>query len=424
MRAAFPFVLVSAVLLPTTLGEGTYELLTYNARLTRTGIVPHYTERKKTLLQELPKLTADVVCLQGVWLDADIVELADAAKSVFPYYHRLSPTPMSKPPCPISNLLAARQCADGRCDLSAGGIAGAASCLAKNCESQLRSLPQACVNCALNTAPADLINCGLSPKPSFPTTHGLLLLSKQRLTNKIERNYTRQLSGDVEVPPRGYIAADVDNIGTVVCTQLEDYGHPDIFYVGAKVYTSAKDEQSSSIQVLLNSTFIKNRGSETPVYLLGNFNHGPFINATLAPLYSDLYNVIVGAGFVSPAVSMLKKCSVCKSNELANFDSFVNVTIYSGFLIDHVYVPANLANKIVSVERKFVGNATGLAYPLSDHYAISVVTSNEFKFPTTPPAATTTPAGTISPTGASFRPSINVFVVVLVWAAAVAGKLA
>ena len=120
--------------------------------------------------------------------------------------------------------------------------------------------------------------------------------------------------------------------------------------MGAKVYTSAKDEQSSSIQVLLNSTFIKNRGSETPVYLLGNFNHGPFINATLAPLYSDLYNVIVGAGFVSPAVSMLKKCSVCKSNELANFDSFVNVTIYSGFLIDHVYVPANLANKIVSVE--------------------------------------------------------------------------
>jgi hypothetical protein len=47
---------------------------------------PSYTDRKTMITAEIPKINADVLCLQGVYRDSDKRALAQAASSAFPYF--------------------------------------------------------------------------------------------------------------------------------------------------------------------------------------------------------------------------------------------------------------------------------------------------------------------------------------------------
>lgn len=112
-----------------------------------------------TFYLQLADSSADVVCLQEIWRQQDILDIANTSRSRFPYYHSFNSMGMRGQKVPISNtapcdvldfLRAYTQCLNKSCLTAfSQGIAAGVSCAFVSCKLYMQSLGQYCVNCML-----------------------------------------------------------------------------------------------------------------------------------------------------------------------------------------------------------------------------------------------------------------------------------
>lgn len=105
---------------------------------------------------QLANSLADVVCLQEIWLQQDIMDLAYAARSQFPYYHTFDPTGTPGQQVPIPQTAPCQGnafspfllCVNASCSQQLSqGLQAVIICSIAFCDSHLSALSQQCLNC-------------------------------------------------------------------------------------------------------------------------------------------------------------------------------------------------------------------------------------------------------------------------------------
>ncbi|XP_065843019.1 uncharacterized protein [Oscarella lobularis] len=358
--------------------NSTVELTTFNAA--SAAFLSLWRERLSALLTELPKSTASVLCLQEVWLETDLLAVVNATSDAFPYHVRLETHPSATPPCDAIALQTALACTQTRCPSEAGDSVsvGLLFCgmLEENCRSELRALGQRCMNCLVLGNPItglfnDPLSCLGDTGVSYASTNGLLLLSKIPLRNAVADSFNIA-AGEIQVVTRGYLSAEVENLGTVICSHFPTYhGTPEDPYIGPVEFESVEEEQNAYFQQLMNRY-----SSKSPLFLIGDYNHGPSIGDAIAAAYPRVYEEVLARGFISPAVTKVGLCTFCSENVIISSDyipgTLVNrSTNATGVLIDHIYIPSQLSSNVMGA-RRIYDSVLPLGVPLSDHYGMSV----------------------------------------------------
>lgn len=377
---------LSVVLYWCSSASSHYKLVTYNAGLTPSNLVPEYKARKQALMTMLSGSSADVVCLQEAGLQQDILDIAYAARNQFPYYFTSNPTgtpggivPLpSQPPCQKDNFVESLQCAKNNCKMMYNlfGVMGLALCYFSSCRSHVSRLEQDCINClmSLNTdhKPPDVFahiqqQCLDEPTQNYETNYGLLLLSRHELKNKAIHIYHPD---SLTVIPRGYLAAEIENLGPIVCTHLTTQ-IPLLGYFGPEQFTSYKQLHSNEVQQLLQA-FPANQNGCPPV-LMGDFNHGPAIAESQA-YFADSFRTVLNAGYRSPYTEKSSQCTWCTSNPLVAKASLSTAILGRSGIIDHIYVQNE--RSVSGIEEVYkdaaaVPTAVG-PRPISDHYGVQL----------------------------------------------------
>ncbi|XP_065841974.1 uncharacterized protein [Oscarella lobularis] len=373
----------SSSLNAASLDDDVVELATYNTGLLPT--IPRLGERFEALLNELPKLTADVLCLQELWTEAVLLAVVDASSSAFPYRLRLETHDSASPPCNRDALRAAFACAAETCPRSSAASRRVpvelflCALSDANCRRKFHRLGQRCMNCLILGPSFELpdhpFSCSEDASHSYSTTNGLLLLSKRPLLNTIASNFTWTGSDDVELITRGYLSAEIDGVGTIVCTHLPTYYSTlEEPYIGPSQFKNIKEEHVADIDVLF-SRYVENRRRThlPPVVFMGDFNHGPVIGQSVAAEFPELFQEVIERGYVSTPATRREGCSYCKSNSIVPRDYLPGTetnasTSAVGVLIDHVYFPSEIDFDYLEIKKLDVSSEG----PLSDHYGISV----------------------------------------------------
>ena len=108
--------------------------------------------------------------------------------------------------------------------------------------------------------------------------------------------------------------------------------------VGPVEFNSIEEQQNAYIQQLMNRY-----SSKSPLFLMGDFNHGPAIGDAVAAEFPQVYQNVLDQGFVSPAVTRVGLCTSCLDNSLKSTGS-------ANVLIDHVYVQSQHASNVVDAK--------------------------------------------------------------------------
>ncbi|XP_062507724.1 uncharacterized protein LOC134184123 [Corticium candelabrum] len=382
-------------------GASSYTLATFNVDLVPNTDVLGYSERRDAFLQEVRKSTAYILCLQGLWLKEDIKAAIDSASN-FKYFHKLpvftdvqgfNILKRTVSPCDFGKVLVLQ------------GLPGILECTTVN----------------------------VASVSYYPSTHGLLLLSKLPLLNKFQGNFS---NGQLTFLTCGYIGAEVQTIGKVVCTQLT--GYIPGAYVGPSLFSSYEQEQASQVDKLLK-TFPFLDSNQT--LLLGGFAHGPTIDRSIIGTFSRQHKMMIHECYISPYANKTRatgECTVCFGNPLAeparrvitsvfsNVDlnnstdvsslkaeltqnnvvdfnilyyltrtnalNFSDPSLYQrinsgnatsstfdtnpyGFIVDHIYVPQTIVMNVLEARRIWnssIVNVVDTTVPLSDHYGIEI----------------------------------------------------
>lgn len=174
-----------------------------------------------------------------------------------------------------------------------------------------------------------------------------------------------RLEGDLN--PRGAIYARLrtEALGDVdaFCTHLT----PDISDLTPPEGRTWGDVHAGQVKALASWIDAKSDGSR-PILLLGDFNSGPPISATITSRFAEDYARLVARGFVNAYVTPKAECTFCDANPLNGGVGD------EGSVIDHVLTKAFLGK--IAVERVFVdpielrvaGKVVRGAY--SDHYGL------------------------------------------------------
>jgi endonuclease/exonuclease/phosphatase family metal-dependent hydrolase len=228
--------------------------------------------------------------------------------------------------------------------------------------------------------------CLLLPSDYYPINHGLLLLSKQPLNKKRIHSYHGHA---VALKTEGYLAAEIDNLGPVVCTHLTtSRGISE--YFGPQEFKSYEEIHRNETMQLLQDFPIDQQG--LPPILMGGFNHGPNYSEGVTSGYLASHQLLLDAGYESSYLNEVNQCTRCAKNPLIR-------NMMKSVIADHVYVKKG--QNVSKSQRVFDDNAavtttTGL-YPLSDHYGIQITYSAEGADATTLPPTTSSPVFVIEP---------------------------
>ena len=126
------------------------------------------------------------------------------------------------------------------------------------------------------------------------------------------------------------------------------------FAVGPVEFESVEEEQNAYFQQLMNRY-----SSKSPLFLIGDYNHGPSIGDAIAAAYPRVYEEVLARGFISPAVTKVGLCTFCSENVIISSDyipgTLVNrSTNATGVLIDHIYIPSQLSSNVMGARVFFI----------------------------------------------------------------------
>lgn len=328
-------------------------LMTYNLGLVR-GSVGFVEERFPKQISALKRHTADVLCLQEVWTDADSDRLRDELHETYPYSFRYRTVDASESmtPCGIWPVVTLDRCVKKSC--RSKGIP-ATSCVVGECESEYRALSQECQRClAANTvAPW---RCAVFGAKSYllEGRNGLLLLSRQPIANARYRSF------DTALVKRGVIEADIDDTH-VQCTHLS----ADLSVVPYPRHASFQnwsDEHRAQFAKLGESA-----PSDRCTIVLGDLNSGPDekqLKGAWATNFSELERLGYRSLWRAP------QCTWCRQNLLTGAEHDTQ--------IDHILFKS-CAYTTYRYRRMFdepvdITTSEGVSkkVPLSDHYGVLV----------------------------------------------------
>jgi endonuclease/exonuclease/phosphatase family metal-dependent hydrolase len=306
--------------------DGDVSFVTYNAGLA-VGFVPGASTRGADTAAAVAALDADVVCLQEVWLPADVAAFEAAAASAFPHVYFPTPAPVVdiEPACDDGELDTLLQCFEDNCvDVC---IDDQAECLLSSCALPFAGLPPDCGGCVQANVGGtpDTVReaCESSTvRYAYGGSFGTGLLSKFPLIDPGHEDFESTTNR------RGVIHAVLDAPGAdldVWCTHLAADLSP-IPYTGASASWAAEqaDQIVGSMEIIDAAAF------DGDVVWLGDFNTGPDIPGGEEELPEN-YDLIVGAGFVDPYVEQDQPCTFCADNPIVTSTG-------DSRTIDHVFV--------------------------------------------------------------------------------------
>lgn len=315
-------------------------VIAYNVGLAE-GYVPYAPQRRPGLLEAIPKLNADVVCLEEVWTQADATAVISAAASAFPYSYQvqLEDTTVGPPGCPPESEEVAQLsvCATSKC--GAKDSAGLGPCVLGECDAEFKAVPPSCVECLAANLGQDLEtilrSCTTGSARYFAKgANGLVLLSKYPLEN---RTHLAMTSTNTQ---RSVLGATVDLPGVgktdIYCTHIAADLEKQLPYAGP--YKSWGGENLAQLDAIFAQ--IEATKQTEQVLLMGDLNSGPAIPPDIAAELPDNYQHIIDAGWRDwPGTDAPAQCTFCPENTLVSDTSV-------GVLIDHVYgkgIPAAFA---------------------------------------------------------------------------------
>lgn len=339
------------------------ELVAYNAGLAE-GFVVGTADRTPKVAAALADLTADVICLQEVWLPDQVAAIKAATSSAFP--HSIFPDPLapptsSEPACAEGDLNNLLTCAENSCsDVCNDQLV---ACVFDNCALPFIGLPKSCQGCVqaeVGGTPAEIRETCESQGTSFAygSSFGTGILSR----HPIAANEHRVL--DSTTNRRGVIYASIDHPDgafDVFCTHLTA-----VFELIPYPRETGSWAGEQALQIEEIGAFI-NDVSTGAVALLGDLNTGP----TATP---DNWAKVKALGLDTPYIDDGGDCTYCATNPILARDGstandIIDHVLTRGFG-DHVSTARVLDGEITteSCGESFTG-------ALSDHYGVSLTTT-------------------------------------------------
>ena len=150
-------------------------------------------------------------CLQEIWLSGTQFKIRDGICSIYPHVVMAAELAQDTngddgiPACDSHSMDMYENCSAVHCPSLSFSI----YCMVKNCLSTLRQLPRYCMACLLFGPPHGQ-SCLTTPAEQYwSTSSGLMLLSKQKLTNVRVQNFLPDPLAQHHGAIRGYIQAQV-----------------------------------------------------------------------------------------------------------------------------------------------------------------------------------------------------------------------
>ncbi len=327
--------------------------VTFNAGLTEA--VALKTQRKAPVIAAFKQLTADAICLNEVWTDADAKEVMDAMKATHPYTFREKTVDTSKLTIPCKDgalVVYLDQCFKTKCKPK--GI-GASACTAKSgpCKPEYDKLTDDCKYCLAANVVQPMACLGGARLYTDEGRNGLLLLSRKPLTEK------KYVAMDTMLVKRGVLTAKVGQT-KLLCTHLPaDLSV--VPYPKGRPFKSWGEEQAAAITTLLKTP----QASGCNV-LIGDTNSGPK-SGTIDAEWGDNYKILTSAGFSEPWTD--PKCTWCKENPVTGgkANTWIDHVMFKGCSYSK-YTYKRILDQEISV----TSGGASLKTRLSDHYGVEV----------------------------------------------------
>ncbi|CAD5114129.1 DgyrCDS3274 [Dimorphilus gyrociliatus] len=358
--------------------------------------------RFEALKEKLIESDSDVICLQEIWNDEEIFELAGYLEEKYPYsfsfiHESNGSIPQhilkGKSKCDARVLADILKCMSLSC-AKAMNRNSLFSCTLQKCQ-VLNKIEKKCLECFIFKAltcvdtnrpdkdPFGFGQCVMEAAGQGRLTyisiftykkqilrqatepgrenHGLLLLSKR----KFLKNSLKALPFDRRmIVQRGFL--EVQLVGYKYISLLS------VIFLLKSVATGYKSwrelKEKAEVDFLINRY-----SSDSNTFLLGDFNIGPEIKEKQIDGYFDnLYQKMKENGLRNVAVDHLALCTYCKDNTIVQI---MDPGYSKNCILDGI-IPINIRNRIVKVEREYVRDVRNpiiLSIPMSDHYGISAI---------------------------------------------------
>ncbi|KAL3866389.1 hypothetical protein ACJMK2_043691 [Sinanodonta woodiana] len=362
MQEAMRVLAICSFILGTTFGYKYLEmkLVTFNAAMQDS--LPMKEERREALIKGVKASRADVICMQEVFDSADIKFLKERLSKKYMYsfsFIHQSVTSLqerNEPPCKDPEFTALLTCISSKCSQIDtrvdGGLLAFYACLQQQCASYIYNLTQECLTCFflrydINKA-INLCHLNFTAMVNVP---GLLLFSKLKLLNASAVEYHPNVK---EVAKRGYIQANIEKIGTVVCTHLSTPFLGNLYPEAFHKYGNYSVQNMAEVNKLLAAV----KGI-TPLVLAGDFNTGPKQpKSDVCAKLPESYNVLTSSE-ASLVPTTIKKCTFCTGNTWLKQKC--------GWTIDHIFLRGHTLKCITRIlDDPFVQKQ----HYISDHYGV------------------------------------------------------
>jgi endonuclease/exonuclease/phosphatase family metal-dependent hydrolase len=352
-------------------GQRSLSLVSFNAA--QLAELAQYPEQRLAAVErDLPRLDADVVCLQELWDVGTLAQVADALESTFPYNHRsvrASGGIDGGADCTTEEATLLSECLIDNCSDRQGSAL--ALCAVQNCADDFMSVSPDCQQCIASNQSSGSLDqltaiCAAGEGATYSDQTGLLLLSRVPLLDSDYRALDSSL-GD-----RGVLSARIETAVAgpvdVFCTHLAAT-LSDIAYSGP--FGSWEGERAEQIEQL--SRYADERASGARV-LLGDMNCGP-VTAEARGAGPEAFARFTESGYEAPYVDGDGRCTWCADNPLTGFAPDGDDI---GAILDHVLVmglPASLASEPQRIfDERIEVNVAGepVETVRSDHYGVQV----------------------------------------------------
>ncbi len=294
---------------------------TFNAGLSEnTGPWPDI--RFSQLSTDISSLSADVVCLQGVWTEEQVGKLTNTVEEetemkYFAYKITEGNDDLLIPAeCSTEDVAPLMQCVMQNCSEDEN----IATCILTSCNQELLGLPADCRNCLLGeimggNADITVIMDKCMTERQYEWAHdgnnGILLMSRHPMKNK---EITMLDSFHIV---RSAVSATISSYDTrVICTALSDDSFPSD-YEGN--FDSLQDEQIDQAENIIE---LADDAEEDIVVIMGDLQSNPAGGYNVFPMNEAVWDVFRHNFFYSPFMKKEEEgkqdCTLCPENPLVD----------------------------------------------------------------------------------------------------------
>lgn len=358
-------------------GSTSLSLVTFNAA--QLAELAQYPEQRLAATErDLPRLGADVVCLQELWDVRTLDGVADALEDTFPYSHRSVQAAggIGGADCTEDEATLLAECLSDNCGNEQDS--SLALCAVQNCADEFMSVSMPCQQCIASNQSSGSLDeltsiCAAGEGATYTDQTGLLLLSRLPL-EEVDYLPLPSALGD-----RGVLSARVQTefAGSVdlFCTHLA--ATLDLEYTGE--FDSWEGERAEQIERLLDYAADRSSGARA---VLGDLNCGPATDDARGA-GAEAFARFTAEDFAAPYVEGDGRCTWCSDNPLTGFsDDGADI----GAILDHVLVsefpPVTSEPERIFDDRIRVDvDGDSVETVRSDHYGVQVTLSTEAAAP-------------------------------------------